>query len=389
MSENTEFHADCAADGRVNRDAKSRKSAIVTGGGTAGHIHPALSIARALEAEGYEILYIGSGAEDCLDRELVGKTHFAFVGLDLVTPLLKPCMQTVKSVFSILRAVFQCRKRIKKMNPDIVIGTGGFVSLPVLIAAILSGKKTAVHEQNVYPGFTNRHLARFVNAVFLTFPGSRKYFSRSADQKMIVSGIPLVNRPTPCTQEEYEARIQKEIRILVTGGSLGSQFFNDTVIAMYREGFLPDCREIRTRLSCGRMYHSSLSERYGDVSSHKNLEITPFISDMSAALREADILISRAGSSSVFEGIVASVPAIVIPSPNVTGDHQTPNARYWESLGAAVFLEEKNLTAERLSAELLDLIRDKKKLASMKQCASNAETPKAEEVIVECIRRMR
>lgn len=357
------------------------KYVIVTGGGTAGHINPAIAIAKALVNDGYEVLYVGSDGEDCLDRELVERSGLPFMGLRIVTPLLKVSMQTVSSIWSLLKATRECKRMMRKRRPLFVVGTGGFVSIPVLNAALSLGIGTAIHEQNVFPGITNRRLSAGVDKVFLTFRDSLRHL-KCPEEKAVLTGIPLVNRPASPSLEAYSERIRREFRILVAGGSLGSKFLNEAVAgaaAILEEKKLP----VFITLSCGQEYYDEMRRHESD-----KFKILPYIFDMPSALFRSDLMVCRAGSSTVFEGIASEIPAIVVPSPNVAGDHQRPNARYWENLGAAIYVEEADLTSERLAALILELYRDKERLIRMKRSASAVETPDALEVILKELHRI-
>lgn len=357
------------------------KYVIVTGGGTAGHINPAIAIAKALVSDGYEVLYVGSDGEDCLDRELVERSGLSFMGLRIVTPLLKVSIQTASSIWSILKATQKCKRMMKKRRPLFVVGTGGFVSIPVLNAALSLGIGTAIHEQNVFPGITNRRLSAKVDKVFLTFKDSLRHL-KCPEEKAILTGIPLVNPPTSPALEVYSARIQTEFRILVAGGSLGSKFLNEVVAGaavIIQKDHLP----IYITLSCGQEYYDGMRKHETE-----KLRILPYIFDMPSELSRSDLMVCRAGSSTVFEGIASEIPAIVVPSPNVAGDHQRPNARYWENIGAAIYVEEADLTSERLAALILELYHDKGKLIQMKQSASKVETPNALAVILRELHQM-
>lgn len=348
---------------------------IITGGGTAGHINPAIAIGKALVDEGYEVLYVGSDGEDCLDRELVERSGLPFLGLHIVTPLLKISLQTVNSVLTLMKATRKCRKMMRKKRPSFVIGTGGFVSIPVLNAALSLGVPTAIHEQNVFPGMTNRRLSAKVDKVFMTFSESLRHF-RCTKDKAVLTGIPLVHHPSSPTAEEYARRIDKELHVLIAGGSLGSRFLNEITVGAL-ERISESGEPVFMTLSCGQEYYNSMK-----AYENTRLKIVPYIFDMPAELYRTGLMVCRAGSSTVFEGIAAQVPAIVVPSPNVAGDHQRPNARYWESLGAAIYAEEADLTAESLAEMIRGLCKNKEELIRMKTCAAAADTPNATDVII-------
>lgn len=367
---------------RASEEGKMKEYVIVTGGGTAGHINPAIAIAKALVNEGYEVLYVGSDGADCLDRKLVERSGLPFLGLKIVTPLLRVSLQTVSSIFSLMRATAKCKRMMKRKRPSFVIGTGGFVSIPVLNAALSLGVGTAIHEQNVFPGITNRRLSAKVDKVFMTFADSLKYLKCEKD-KAILTGVPLVHPPSSPSEEEYAQRIGKEFRILVSGGSLGSKFLNEVTVGA-AEMIQKTGEPIYITLSCGRDYYEEMK---GFENSH--LSILPYIFDMPTELYRSDLMVCRAGSSTVFEGIASRIPAIVVPSPNVAGDHQRPNARYWEKSGAAIYAEESDLTAEHLASTILNLYHNKEEAVRMKRSAAAVETPNALDVIVAELRNLR
>lgn len=374
--------------------------AVVTGGGTAGHINPALSIAGIMAEEGMDVLYIGSNAEDCLDRKLVGRTDYKFFGLDIVTPLLRVSLQTLRSVVSIVRAYFRCKKLFKKERPALVVGTGGFVSLPVMLAAVSLKIPTAIHEQNIRPGFTNRRLSRKVNRVFLTFAGSRKYFDEKISDRIVETGVPLLNIPAKAGLDAYSSAVCRKLRVLVVGGSLGSAFLNELVMGLKLTDEVRD--RISIKLSCGQMYYDELvasaqnnadgriscTALKGETPGDAYIEVVPYIGAMKEELETASLMICRAGSSTVFEGIAAAVPAIVIPSPNVAGDHQRPNAHYWADTGAAIYAEESELTSERLGEILSDFVNAPEKLVSMRAAADAVVLPDARSVLRAQIRSL-
>lgn len=380
--------------------------AVVTGGGTAGHINPAIAIGKQLEKAGFDVLYIGSDAADCLDREMVERSGIKFMGLSITTPLLKPSLVTIKSILSILAARRKCKKLFKQLRPVAVLGTGGFVSLPVMLAAQSLGINNYIHEQNVQPGFTNKLLAKKADRVFLTFSESRSRFGLPSDSdKFLEVGLPMANPPEPVPLEEYRNRATKTPQILVLGGSLGSAFLNNLIIdfmslkSRHRyentSGHKYEdkaCKELGDgRKTCSKpefnLTLSSGQDYYEAIKSHQRegFKIVPFITDMRTALRNADLQICRAGSSTVFEGLQFGVPAIVVPSPNVANDHQRLNALYWEKTGAAICIEEKDLTVARLDAVVTELLSDRERLVSMKLAAEAQSFPKAAEMVAQTI----
>lgn len=352
--------------------------AIVTGGGTAGHINPALSIAKRLIESGGEILYVGSGAPGSMDERIVTQSGLRFYGLDLTTPSLKFSFVTIKAVLKILAAVWHCRKIVRKEKPDFVIGTGGYVSMAMCLAAWTCGVPTFIEEQNIHPGITNRFLARFVKKIFLTFEESIKFFPAGARHKCIVTGLPLLHQPERIPMEIFEERNRSRFRILVFGGSNGAAYLNSSIAEILPQ--LAQLEGLELLLSTGVKNFDRWVES-NDLSKHPQFEAVPYINDMTDQLEQASLVICRAGSSTVFEIVAAAVPAIVIPSPNVAGDHQRPNAEYLASTGGALLFDENKLPSYKLLEIIADLYHNKEKLSDMKRALTRLQAPKALDVI--------
>lgn len=355
---------------------------IVTGGGTAGHINPAIAIAKKMESLGYDALYIGSAETDSMDREIVTRAGLRFQGLKLVTPILKPSLLTVRSVFSILKSVFVGIGIIRREKPDLIVGTGGFVSMAMLLAGWLCRIPVAVQEQNVLMGITNRFVSRLCKRIFLTFPESEKYLGKKARSRAIVSGLPLLHLPNPVSVEAYEERVQHGIHMLVVGGSLGAGFFNNIIAQIAPQ--LSAIQGLKVKLASGQSHY--------ETTKIEGVEVVPYITQMASELEKTDLIMCRAGSSTVFEVIKAGVPAIVIPSPNVVNDHQRPNAEYLASTGGADFFEEKDLQGYVLLKHISELCANRERLVEKKRALSTLDFPDALELIAKelqeiCIRR--
>lgn len=344
---------------------------IVTGGGTAGHINPAIAIAKKMESLGYETLYIGSDETDSMDREIVTRAGVRFQGLKLVTPILKPSLLTVRSVFSIMKSVFVGIGIIRREKPDVIVGTGGFVSMAMLLAGWLCRVPVAVQEQNVLMGITNRFVSRFCKRIFLTFPESEKYLKKKAKTRAMVSGLPLLHIPKRVSVDAYEERIQHGIRMLVVGGSLGAGFFNSIISEIAPQ--LATIRGLKVKLASGQSYY--------ETTKIDGVEVVPYITQMTDELEKTDLIMCRAGSSTIFEVIKAAVPAIVIPSPNVVNDHQRPNAEYLAATGGADFFEEKELQGYVLLKHISELCTNREKLVEKKRALGSLEYPDALELI--------
>lgn len=344
---------------------------IVTGGGTAGHINPAIAIAKKMESLGFETLYIGSDEPESMDREIVTRAGLRFQGLKLVTPILKLSLLTIRSVLSILKSVFVGIGIIRREKPDIIVGTGGFVSMAMLLAGWLSKVPVAVQEQNVLMGITNRFVSRFCKRIFLTFSESEVYLKKKAKERAVVTGLPLLHLPKRVSVEAYEKRIQSGVRMLVVGGSLGAGFFNNIISEIAPQ--LAAIQGLQIKLACGQSYF--------ETTKIEGVEVVPYITQMTDELEQTDLIMCRAGSSTVFEVIKAGVPAIVIPSPNVVSDHQRPNAEYLASTGGADFFEEKDLQGYLLLKHISELCANRELLVEKKRALNQIDSPDALELI--------
>lgn len=335
---------------------------FLTGGGTAGHVNPALALGKILLENDHDVLYIGSDAPDSLDRELVlaTKLDIQFIGLNLLTPKSRNIFKRLVYVMRIIFAFFKCLGIVRKEKPDIIIGTGGFVSQAMVMAGVFKGVKTAICEQNVFPGLSNRFLAKFVNHIYITFPSSAEYFPEKLRGKIVVSGLPLINKPKFLSHSLYKKRIKDGFKVLVTGGSNGSVYLNELTIEM--AALAP---EFEFTLGCGRIHYPFLTEK--DMS--ENLELLSYIKDMPERLEGADLVVARAGSSTVFEILAAGLPAILIPSPNVTNDHQRLNAKFLVEKKAGIMLDEDKTNATSLLKIIRGLVAEPEKLYEMRMHA--------------------
>lgn len=352
---------------------------FVTGGGTAGHINPALAVAKKLIEMGHEIVYIGTNSEGGMDRVLVEEfartnKNIRFVGLDLLVPDLTPSLRNIRAGFRVLKSIHKCRRLIKDEKPAAIIGTGGFVSLAMSIAGKMSGVPVAIHEQNLYPGQSNLLLSKFVDRVFLTFEGSAQYF-KCKRNKLVVSGLALLNKPRNLGADQYSRRIKDRIRLLVTGGSNGSVFLNKMIVEIAPQ--LANIEGLETTLSTGRMHYEEMSK----IQLPQGIKFIPYINDMQQQLEQTDIYISRAGSSTIFEMLAAGIPSVVIPSPNVVKDHQRPNAEYVEELGAGIMLDENSLQPHKLLETIKNLVQNPERLIEMKEASEKIQIPDALEII--------
>ena len=361
-------------------------------GGTAGHINPGLSIAAALGSRCPDIQIRFAGNPDGMEARLVPGAGFEFVPFRAmgIQRRLTPynIYRNAKSVCLLLTAQARAKKVIRAFGPDLVVGTGGYVSGPILLTAAKMGIPTATHEQNAFPGVTTKLLAKQVDKVLLAVEKAKEYLPKEAAGKCIVTGNPV--RPEILTERREEARRkcgvpEGKLCILSFGGSLGAQRVNEAVADVMawhiKEGKL---HHIHATGQYGvELLPRLLEERKAPCSDNPCLDIREYIDDMPACLAAADLVICRAGASTLSELAAAGRASILIPSPNVAENHQYHNAMVLQNAGAAVVLQEKELTGEALVKLVKELTQDPARLRRLGENAKKIAAPRAVEEIAD------
>lgn len=367
---------------------------ILAGGGTAGHINPALAIAGTVKEHipDTEVLYIG--AKGGMEETLVPKAGYRFIGIEVsgFRRSLSPA-SVAHNMATVRRAVtsgIESKKIIKDFQPDICIGTGGYVSGPVLQSANRLGIPTLIHEQNAFPGVTNKMLARHVRKVMLANPDAQKHMSASAD--FVVTGNPV--RKEIITADKTTSRkilgLDERPVVLSFGGSLGAEKINRSVADyIARSGKDGRYQIIHAYGKFGKWFPDLLKEKGCDITKCDNLDIREFIDNMPICLSASDLVICRAGAMTVSELQVQGKPAILIPSPNVAENHQFHNAMSLVNANAGCVIEEKDLTPEKLTQTVDEMLKDPKKLQEYSHNARKIAIADANErifsVIKECV----
>ncbi|HEY8530196.1 MAG TPA: undecaprenyldiphospho-muramoylpentapeptide beta-N-acetylglucosaminyltransferase [Paenibacillaceae bacterium] len=372
---------------------------VLTGGGTGGHIYPALAIGQEVLARepGSELLYIG--AVRGLESRVVPQRGIRFEALDVTGFRRSLSWHNVRTVWRFLAGVRRARRLLRQFRPDIVVGTGGYVCGPVVYAAARLGIPTLIHEQNVVPGLANRFLARHARAVAYSFADSEAHFRRlTAGRFRDKGGVRLLHSGNPCASAAAAASPDKGFAslgfapgtpfVLVVGGSGGAKAINEAAAAMVPlMDRLPDVRFV---FVTGDKYYEEIAAGVGGSppASDGRLKILPYIHNMPEVLAAASLVVSRAGASFLAEITAIGVPAILIPSPNVTGNHQQPNAESLAREGAAVMLLERELTGETLFGHIAAIMRDPARRRSMAAASRALGKPEAAALIYEEMRRL-
>ncbi|NLM04578.1 MAG: undecaprenyldiphospho-muramoylpentapeptide beta-N-acetylglucosaminyltransferase [Clostridiales bacterium] len=361
---------------------------IISGGGTGGHIYPAIAIANKIKEEcpGAEILFIGTAKG--LESEIVPKAGYEIKTITVTYLSRKLSMHNIKSAGMLMKGLLQARKIIKDFKPDIVIGTGGFVSGPVVFIASKMKIKTIIHEQNVFPGITNRILENYVDRVAISFEEAKKYFKRK--EKLRVTGNPIRQEFFNITMEEaksrYKAQGNKPL-VLIVGGSGGSISINEAVVEFLT---LSPKNNFEVLLATGKRYYNQVMEQ---ISKNKDIlqynRVVEYIDDMPYALKACDLIICSAGAITITEINAMGKPAILIPKAYTAENHQEYNARALEDRGAAILIKEKDLNGKILFKKIEEIIKDKSILNNMQENSLKSSKKNATDLIYNIILEIR
>ena len=336
---------------------------IFTCGGTAGHINPAISVANEMKKRHPDANILFIGAEGKMEERLVPQAGYELKCLPasgLSRKLnVKGIKQNFYAVKCVLSAVGACKKIYKEFKPDAVIGTGGYASFPALYAAQSMGIPTCVHEANALPGVTTKLAANKADRVLVAFEESCQYYKNPSEVRVV--GMPIKKEFTETTRQQARAELGlgDELLLVTAFGSLGAKVMNETVADMIpmeqRDGF--PFRHIHATGSFGKEWMPALVKEKGvDYENCPTIDIREYIYNMPTLVAAADVIIGRSGSATCNELAAAGAPCILIPSPNVTNDHQTKNAKVLADCGGAVLLPEGEATAQRIYDEVMALL---------------------------------
>jgi len=358
----------------------SKDKFIISGGGTGGHIYPAIAIANAIKEKLPEAEILFVGALGRMEMEKVPQAGYEIIGLPIQGIQRKLTLSNFLFPIKLVKSIILARAIIKKFKPSVCIGVGGYASGPLLYSASILKIPILIQEQNSYAGLTNKWLAKKAMKFCVAYHGMEKFFPK---EKIIFTGNP-VRKDIVISYRKKEIGIEffkldpQKKTVLILGGSLGSKTINDSI----EEGLEKLVSEgLQVLWQTGKNYYSVIKERFS-LKEAINVKIFPFIAEMDLAYAVADIIISRAGALSVSEICIVAKPAIFIPSPNVAEDHQTKNAKALISQNAALLVTDVDAKSELIN-KILSLIKDEN---LQKQLADNIEKlarPDAAEQIVE------
>lgn len=360
--------------------------AIISGGGTGGHVYPALALAQALIARHDEVLYVGTSQG--MESRLIPREGIPFAAVSVEGWPRKLSLAIFRAGYKLGRGLIEAQRLLAHWRPQIVIGTGGYVCGPVVMAAAISGVPIVLHEQNALPGVTNRQLARWAKKVCLTFKEAAAYLPERIPT--VVTGLPVrqsiisMDRLTGASQLGVDPG---KFLLLVAGGSQGARSINRSMLGVYHYlAGKPDFQVFHITGQSG--YEETINglrqAGIGLVNSG-NITIKPYLYEIEAALAAADLVVCRAGASFLAEIAVRGLPAVIIPYPHATDNHQEKNARAMEAAGAAEVILDRDLNGSSLQTAVERLWRDTPRRQAMADSSRRLGRPDALERILEVV----
>jgi UDP-N-acetylglucosamine--N-acetylmuramyl-(pentapeptide) pyrophosphoryl-undecaprenol N-acetylglucosamine transferase len=353
---------------------------IISGGGTGGHVFPALSIAEALKSidPGVKLLFVG--AKGRLEMKKVPEAGYSIVGLPVAGLQRRLTWKNLLVPFKLLRSIRQSARIIKEFRPDVVVGVGGYASGPVMRVAGRKGIPLLIQEQNSYAGVTNRLLAPRASKICVAYEGMNDYFPA---EKIQITGNPVRKELIPGAGKKEEALQHFDLMhgiptILVIGGSLGARSINESIMAHLQDF---EKKQVQLIWQCGKNYHHQAVEAMSPYSL-PNVKLRDFIDRMDLAYAAADLIISRAGAVTISELALIKKPVILVPSPNVAEDHQTRNARSLADKNAAVLIRDQEARNE-LVQKAFDILKDDQQAKALSDHISEIAKPDSARTIAE------
>jgi len=340
---------------------------LISGGGTGGHINPALAVGQKVRMEEPDGAVLFVGGKNSLESELIPKEGFEFKAVTAKFLRRKITLDNIKTLFASAKGVMESIKIIKEFKPDIVVGTGGYVSGPVVLAACIKKIPTLILEQNVYPGVTNRLLSRIADKVGISFEEAREYFPEKVRHKLFMAGNPVRKDILAADRIKSRARYNlrpEDVFIYSFGGSGGQLSLNEAIIDVIKQ--YNGHKNVKILHVTGKKLHDSFMEELNkSIKLHGNIEIKDYMYEAHLALSAADIVIGSAGAITIAEITAIGVPSILIPKTYTAENHQVYNARALEKEGAALVILEKDLTGRTLLKAIEEIIDNKGRLKTM------------------------
>lgn len=353
---------------------------VISAGGTGGHIYPAIAIINKIKQEepNSEILYIGTS--DRMEKDLIPELGIKYEEINVSGLKRKLTFENIKVLYQFLKARNRCKKLIKEFDPDVVIGVGGYVTGPVIWAGKKLGKKTFIHEQNSVVGLSNKYLTKYADKIGVSFASTLELFPKD---KVVLTGNPCSEKALnmkKANKEDYGLTKNKKL-VMIVMGSLGSKSVNDKIVA-----FLNDFKgkDYEVMFVTGNSYY----EKVKKLRVPENVKVVPYIYEMPSLMKATDLIVTRAGASTMSEILVLNIPSIFIPSPYVTNNHQYKNAMDLVNKKAALILEEKDLNKDNLINLIDKTLSNKEEYNNMKNNLKKLGIKDSGERIYETLKEM-
>lgn len=352
---------------------------LISAGGTGGHIYPALAIIEGFKKydKDLEVLYIGT--KNRMEKDIVPKNGIPYYGIEIYG-LSKNIFKDIKDVFLIFKAKKEIKKKMLEFKPDVVLGIGGYVTYPVLSVAKSLHIKTFIHEQNAIPGKTNKMISKYADIIGISFKESAKYFP---NRNVLYTGNPTGIRALNTlriTKSSLGLNDDKPL-VVVVCGSLGSETVNNAM-----KGYLKtlENKDYQVVYITGK----NLYEEFIKIKYPKNVKVLPYLDNLTGLLKETDVLVARAGASTIAEVLSLKVPTIFIPSPYVANNHQYYNAVSLKNDNLALMLEEKDLSIPNITKNIEDLLYNKDKQIKIKNNLNKVSTLDSTKIIYDAIKEL-
>lgn len=352
---------------------------LLSGGGTGGHVYPAIAIANEMKKRypSAEILFVGTSTG--IENEIVPQNGYNIKTITVQGFKRKIDLDNIKRGAKLIKGLNEARKIVKDFNPDIVIGTGGYVSGPVLFCASIGKAITLVHEQNSFPGVTNKILSKNVTKIITCFDDAKDRFPSSAKDKISLVGNPVRKELLETSKENARDNIgipQDKKMVLIYGGSGGFKKINDVMIDLIKSMVNEDISFV---YATGKRYYDSFKSKLEEskIELKQYQRVVPYLNDMANVLSASDIIIGSAGATSISEITALGKPSIIIPKAYTAENHQEYNAKSIENNGAGICILEKELTYEKLHAELFKILSSNDILKNMEKNSLSIGKPNA------------
>ncbi len=362
---------------------------IIAAAGTAGHINPGIAIANKIKKESPRSEIVFLGTDRGLENDLVPRAGFTLETIDAYGLSKKISFKSLKNNLKTLKGIGEAKRIVKEFSPDIVIGTGGYICGAAILAAKKYKIPTMLHESNAFPGKAVKMLSKKVDTILISFEEAKKELTQA--QNIVLTGTPTKIKNLHLSnvqKKEVLSRLglkQEKPVLLIFGGSQGAKAINDAVTGLINQNLN---NEYQIMWAPGPLQFNLVKQRIKNLSKQKGLKLVPYIYNMEEVLNSVDLVLARSGAMTITELAITGKPAIFVPLPNVSNNHQEYNAKVLEKVGAAKIILNKDLTPDVLNKEINDIIQDPKKLEAMGEHARKIAVENVEDKIYEEIKKL-